>query len=77
MQSPGCACVEKDVLEETQPLDWGESMGVALIWLFLCDGKMWDFLPHLECRPGVGDQIGVSPIPPRLVVLLHLCNNSV
>lgn len=51
-------------------------MGVALIWSPLWNGKMWDFLPYLECRPGVGDHIGISHLPLRPVVL-YLCNNSV
>lgn len=58
-------------------LDWGESVGVALFWSSLFGvGERWDFLPHLECRPGVGDQTGVSHVPPRPVVLQCSHNNA-
>lgn len=52
-------------------------MGVALVWSSLFGvGERWDFLPNLECRPSVGDQIGISHVPPRPVVLQHPCNNA-
>lgn len=41
----------------------------ALIWSSLWHGKMWDFVLHLEHRPDVGNQIGISHIPPRPVAL--------
>lgn len=33
-------------------------------------------VPDLECRPGVGEQIGISHVPLRPVVLQHLCSNA-
>lgn len=48
-----------------------------MIWLSLFEvGEGRDFLPHLECRLGVGDQIGISHVLPRPVVLQHLHNNA-
>jgi len=78
MSSPGCSYVGERVLEGAQGLQiGGESMGVALIWSSLFGmGERWDFLPHLQCRQGVRDQIGISHVPPRPVVLQHAWSDA-
>lgn len=38
-----CLCGKGYFGESSGALDWGECMGVALIWSSLWNGKMWDF----------------------------------
>lgn len=38
-----CLCGKGYFGRSSGALDWGESMGVALIWSSFWSGKMWDF----------------------------------